>query len=111
MNVLMRNIKISPKKLRVSARQISGLSVANALLKLAFAPQKSAKIVHKALRSAIANADHNFNADIEDLKVAAVSVDQGMVLKRYTQKAKGRGARILKRYSHLLIELEPMGAV
>lgn len=105
MYVVVKNQKISPQKLRVVARTISGLPVAKAFQKLAFAPQKAAKMIEKALRSAVANAEHNYRADVDFLMVGTVEVDKGMCLKRYTQKAKGRGARILKRYSQLRISL------
>lgn len=110
MFVLMRNQKISAQKLRLVARAIAGDSVAMALQKLSFAPQKAAKIVIKGLRSAIANAENNDFADVDRLKVAMVCVDQSYCLKRHTQKAKGRGAQILKPYSHLRIELQAIGA-
>lgn len=110
MFVLMRNQKISAQKLRVVARVIAGNSVAQAIEKLSFAPQKAAKIVIKALRSAIANADHNYSVDVDMLMVATVCVDQSYCLKRHTQKAKGRGAQILKPYSHIRIELQAIGA-
>lgn len=110
MKVLMRNQKISAQKLRTVARTISGDSVSKALQKLAFAPQKAAKIVEKALKSAIANAEFNNNADADFLMVCMICVDQSYNLKRHTQKAKGRGAQILKPYSHLRIELQATGA-
>lgn len=110
MFVLMRNQKISAQKLRTVARVISGVTVSQALQKLAFAPQKGAKIVEKALKSAIANAEFNHNADVDLLKVGMICVDQSYNLKRHTQKAKGRGAQILKPYSHLRIELTAIGA-
>ncbi len=108
MIAIIKNQKISPKKLRVVARTIAGVSVVRALNQLAFAPQKGAKLLVHALKSAVANAEHNDDADVSMLKIASISIDQAFMLKRYTQKAKGRGAQILKRYSHILIKLKSM---
>ena len=91
-------------------RVIAGKTVEMALRTLAFAPQKAAKMVEKALKSAVANAEHNFNMDIDQLKIGRISADQAFSLKRFTQKAKGRGARILKPHCHIRIELVLNGA-
>jgi len=110
MNVLVRNQKISPNKVRPVARVIAGKTVEAAFRALAFAPQKAAKMVEKALKSAVANAEHNYNMDVDALKIGEISVDQAFSLKRYTQKAKGRGARILKPHCHIRIKLDTIGA-
>jgi large subunit ribosomal protein L22 len=79
--------------------------VANALQILRFSPKKAAGIVVKVLESAIANAEHNFGADIDELKVATVQVDGAPFFARYRARAKGRGARILKRNSHITVRV------
>lgn len=95
--------RISPQKCRLVADQIRGLSVEKALQLLAFSPKKGADIVKKVLESAIANAEHNDGADIDELKVSQIFVDQGPTLKRMHARAKGRGNRILKRTSHITV--------
>jgi large subunit ribosomal protein L22 len=95
--------RISPQKCRLVADQIRGLPVEKALQLLAFSPKKGAEIVKKVLESAIANAEHNDGADIDELKVSRIFVDQGPTLKRMHARAKGRGNRILKRTSHITV--------
>jgi large subunit ribosomal protein L22 len=95
--------RISPQKCRLVADQIRGLPVEKALQLLAFSPKKGADIVKKVLESAIANAEHNDGADIDELKVSQIFIDQGPTLKRMRARAKGRGNRILKRTSHITV--------
>jgi large subunit ribosomal protein L22 len=95
--------RISPQKCRLVADQIRGLPVEKALQLLAFSTKKGAGIVKKVLESAIANAEHNDGADIDELKVSKIFVDQGPTLKRMRALAKGRGNRILKRTSHITV--------
>jgi large subunit ribosomal protein L22 len=95
--------RISPQKCRLVADQVRGLPVEQALQILAFSPKKAAAMVKKVLESAIANAEHNDGADIDELKVAKIYVDQGPTLKRMRARAKGRGTRILKRTSHITV--------
>jgi large subunit ribosomal protein L22 len=95
--------RISPQKCRLVADQVRGLPVEKALQLLAFSPKKSAAIVKKVLESAIANAEHNDGADIDELKISKIFVDQGPTLKRMHARAKGRGNRILKRTSHITV--------
>jgi len=95
--------RISPQKCRLIADQIRGLPVERALQTLAFSPKKASDIVKKVLESAIANAEHNEGADIDELKVSRVFVDQGPTLKRWRARAKGRANRILKRTSHITV--------
>jgi large subunit ribosomal protein L22 len=83
------------------ADQIRGLPVDRALNVLAFSNKKAAVIVKKLLESAIANAEHNEGADIDELRVRAISVDEGPTMKRIRARAKGRASRILKRTSHI----------
>ena len=95
--------RISPQKARLVADQVRGLPVDQALQLLAFSSKKAAALVKKVLESAIANAEHNDGADIDELKVAKIYVDQGPTLKRMRARAKGRGTRILKRTSHITV--------
>jgi large subunit ribosomal protein L22 len=85
------------------ADQIRGLSVDKALNVLAFSPKKGAGIIKKVLESAIANAEHNDGADIDELKVTTIYVEKGAVLKRFTARAKGRGNRITKPTCHIFL--------
>ncbi|MEW8073270.1 MAG: 50S ribosomal protein L22 [Candidatus Thiodiazotropha sp.] len=97
----LRHARISAQKGRLIADQIRGLPVEQALDLLSFSKKKGAGLVKKVLESAIANAEHNDGADIDELKVAAVSVDEGPTMKRIRARAKGRATRILKRTSHI----------
>ncbi|MFI0375866.1 MAG: 50S ribosomal protein L22 [Candidatus Thiodiazotropha sp.] len=97
----LRHARISAQKGRLIADQIRGLPVEQALDILSFSKKKGAGLVKKVLESAIANAEHNDGADIDELKVAAVSVDDGPTMKRIRARAKGRATRILKRTSHI----------
>ncbi|MES9816027.1 MAG: 50S ribosomal protein L22 [Candidatus Thiodiazotropha sp.] len=97
----LRHARISAQKGRLIADQIRGLPVEQALDILSFSKKKGAALVKKVLESAIANAEHNDGADIDELKVAAVSVDDGPTMKRIRARAKGRATRILKRTSHI----------
>jgi large subunit ribosomal protein L22 len=99
----LRYARISPQKCRLMVDAIRGKSVDDALKILTFAPKKSAHIVKKVLESAIANAEHNHGADIDELKVARIEVSDAPMFGRYRARAKGRGARILKRSSHITI--------
>ncbi|MCG7877430.1 MAG: 50S ribosomal protein L22 [Candidatus Thiodiazotropha taylori] len=97
----LRHARISAQKGRLIADQIRGLPVEQALDILSFSKKRGAGLVKKVLESAIANAEHNDGADIDELKVAAVSVDEGPTMKRIRARAKGRATRILKRTSHI----------
>ncbi|MFO7288149.1 MAG: 50S ribosomal protein L22 [Gammaproteobacteria bacterium] len=101
----LRYARISPQKCRLVADQIRGKPVAQAIDILRFSRKKAARIVHKVLESAIANAEHNHGADIDELKVAVVEVNGAPFFTRYRARAKGRGARILKRNSHITIRV------
>jgi large subunit ribosomal protein L22 len=100
---ILKFIRVSPQKGRLVADQIRGLSVERALELLQFSPKKAAKPVKKALESAIANAEHNAGADVDELKVQTIHIDAGSTLKRFQARAKGRGARILKRTCHITV--------
>jgi large subunit ribosomal protein L22 len=99
----LRHARISAQKARLVADQIRGLPVERALNVLAFSNKKAAGIIKKVLESAIANAEHNEGADIDELRVATVCVDEGPTMKRIRARAKGRAARILKRTSHIRV--------
>lgn len=99
----LKYARVSPQKCRLMADAIRGKSVEEALRTLAFTPRKSARIVKKVLESAIANAEHNHGADIDELKVSTVEVNEAPSFRRYRARAKGRGARIIKRNSHITI--------
>jgi large subunit ribosomal protein L22 len=101
----LRYARISPQKCRLVADQIRGKPVAQAIDILRFSTKKAARFVHKVLESAIANAEHNHGADIDELKVAVVEVNGAPFFTRYQARAKGRGNRILKRNSHITIRV------
>ena len=100
---ILRGVRLSDQKGRLVADQIRGLPVDKALNILTFTPKKGAGIVKKVLESAIANAEHNDGADIDELKVKSIYVEKGMVLKRFTARAKGRGNRIVKPTCHIFL--------
>ncbi len=95
--------RISPQKARLVADLIRGKSVDQALEILTFSNKKAAALDKKVLESAIANAEHNEGADIDDLNVAKIFVDEGPTMKRIMPRAKGRADRILKRSSHITV--------
>ncbi|HEX4325325.1 MAG TPA: 50S ribosomal protein L22 [Burkholderiales bacterium] len=99
----LRGVRLSAQKGRLVADQIRGMAVDKALNVLAFSPKKGATIIKKVLESAIANAEHNDGADIDELKVKTIYVEKGMVLKRFTARAKGRGNRISKQTCHVYL--------
>ncbi|MDC9725585.1 MAG: 50S ribosomal protein L22 [Gammaproteobacteria bacterium] len=94
---------ISAQKVRLVADQIRGLPVEKAINLLAYSPKKAATLMKDVLNSAIANAEHNDGADIDELYVSSVMVDDGSTMKRMSPRAKGRGNRILKRTSHITV--------
>jgi large subunit ribosomal protein L22 len=102
---ILRNTRISAQKARLVADQIRGEPVDKALNILSFSLKKGAKVVKKVLESAIANAEHNEGADIDELKVSTVYVDEASSYKRMMPRAKGRGNRILKRTCHITIKV------
>ena len=101
----LRYARISPQKCRLVADTIRGKPVGDALQTLSFMPKRGAGIVRKVLESAIANAEHNHGADIDELRVSSVTVDEAPTHKRFRARAKGRGARILKRNSHITVQV------
>jgi large subunit ribosomal protein L22 len=99
----LKYARISPQKCRLVADLVRGKSVGQALNTLRFTPKKGAKVVRKVLESAIANAENNLSADVDELKVQTITVDAAPVLKRFAARAKGRGTRIWKRNSHISV--------
>ena len=100
---ILRGVRLSVDKGRLVADLVRGRSVAQALNILAFTQKKAAGIVKKALESAIANAEHNDGADIDELTVKTIYVEQGATLKRFSARAKGRGNRISKPTCHIFV--------
>ena len=100
---ILKYIHLSPQKGRLVADQIRGLPVAQALEVLQFSGKKAAGPLRKAVESAIANAEHNEGADVDELRIASVCVDHGPTTKRWRARAKGRVARIKKRTSHITV--------
>ena len=100
---VLKGVRLSAQKGRLVADQIRGLPVDKALNLLTFSPKKSAAIIKKVLESAIANAEHNDGADIDELKVSSICVDKAASLKRMMARAKGRGNRIEKQTCHITI--------
>ena len=100
---ILRTARISPQKARLVADQVRGLPVARAADLLQFSDKKAAAMIRKVLWSAISNAENNLGADIDELKITSIMVDEGPVLKRFMARAKGRGTRILTRTSHISV--------
>jgi large subunit ribosomal protein L22 len=100
-NATLRGVRLSAQKGRLVADQIRGLPVDRALSVLAFSPKKGAKIIKKVLESAIANAEHNDGADIDELRVKTIYIDRAETLKRTSARAKGRGNIIGKPSCHI----------
>jgi large subunit ribosomal protein L22 len=99
----LKGVRLSAQKGRLVADQIRGLPVGQALNLLAFSPKKGAAILKKVLESAIANAEHNDGADIDELKVSTIYVDKATSMKRMIARAKGRGTGIEKQTCHITI--------
>jgi large subunit ribosomal protein L22 len=100
---IVRNLRTSPTKLNLVAEMIRGMKAQDALTQLTFSNKRIAQDVKKALQSAIANAENNHNLNVDALVVKEAWVGKAQVLKRFHARARGRGARILKPYSHLTI--------
>ena len=99
----LRFARLSPRKARLVADQIRGLPVERADELLTFSRKRAASVIRKVLSSAIANAEHNEGADIDELRVHTICVDQGPVYKRFRPRARGRATRILKPTSHITL--------
>ncbi|MFA5522060.1 MAG: 50S ribosomal protein L22 [Castellaniella sp.] len=101
----VRGVPISAQKARLVADLVRGKPVEQALNILTFSPKKAAGIIKKALESAIANAEHNDGADIDELRVTTIFVDKGQSMKRFRARAKGRGNRIEKQTCHIVVRV------
>ena len=101
----LKGAKLSAQKARLVADQIRGKSAESALELLEFSGRKGADIIKKVLESAIANAEHNDGADVDELKVSTIFVDEGMTMKRIKPRAKGRADRIFKRSCHITVKV------
>ena len=99
----LRGARISAQKVRLVANQVRGMQVEEAEQLLTFSTKKAARIMKKVLLSAIANAEHNDGADIDELSISSIMVDEGPTMKRGRARAKGRGTQILKRTSHITL--------
>ncbi len=102
---IARNIRIAPRKVRLVVDLIRGKKIGEAIAILKHTPKAASPVVEKLLKSAIANAEHNYNMDLENLVVGQVFVDQGPTLKRFRPRAMGRASRIHKRTSHITVVL------
>jgi large subunit ribosomal protein L22 len=105
-----RMLRVSPQKLNLLAQLIRGKKVDKALADLEFTRKRNALDVKKTLESAIANAENNHNLDVDDLVVAQAFVGNGMILKRFSARARGRSGRIRKPFAHLTIIVRETGA-
>jgi large subunit ribosomal protein L22 len=105
MNVsaVLKGVRLSPQKARLVADLVRGKKVDQALNILSFCPKKGADIIKKVVESAIANAEHNEGADIDELRVSTIFVDKGIVYKRIRARAKGRAGRIIKPTCHITV--------
>ena len=101
----LKGAQISAQKVRLVADQVRGKGVEDALELLSFSNKKAAQIVKKVLDSAIANAENNEGADVDELKVSSIYVDEGVTMKRLRPRAKGRADRILKRSCHITVKV------
>ena len=100
---IVRGVRLSADKGRLVADLVRGRPVGQALNILTFTPKKAAGIIKKCLESAIANAEHNDGADIDELKITSIYIEQGATLKRFSARAKGRGNRISKPTCHIYV--------
>lgn len=105
----LKYARISPQKVRLVADQIRGLPVDRAINLLTFSNKKAAAIIKKVLESAIANAEHNDGADVDELMVDQIMVDEGSTMKRWRPRAKGRASKIFKRSSHVTVIVNEAG--
>ena len=102
----LKGARVAAQKARLVADQIRGESVESALEVLEFSKKKAAVILKKIVESAVANAEHNDGLDVDELKISAVYVDEGMTMKRIRPRAKGRADRILKRSCHITVKVK-----
>lgn len=99
----LKHARISAQKARLVADQVRGMTAENAIQLLRFSPKKAAKLIKKVLDSAIANAENNKGADIDELSISKIFVDEGPMSKRYRARARGRANQIMKRSCHITV--------
>ena len=102
-SAILKGVRLSPQKARLVADMVRGKKVDYALNILNFCPKKGAEIIKKVVESAIANAEHNNSADIDELKIKTIYVDKGTILKRIRARAKGRKKKIMKPTCHITV--------
>ena len=102
-----RYVRVAPRKARLVADQVRGLHIEQARALLQFSPRGAAQDIYKLLDSAAANAENNHDLDGEEMRVKAITVDEGPTLKRYRPRAQGRATPIHKRTSHIAVALTP----
>jgi large subunit ribosomal protein L22 len=107
MKAVAKYVRIAPRKVRLVADEIRGKSYPEAVSLLQFTNKRAAKILGDVLNSAAANAENNMDADVDELRVKTVKIDEGPTIKRYRPRAMGRATMIRKRTSHITVELEP----
>jgi len=105
-----RFVRLSPQKGRLVADQVRNLPVGKALELLQFSPRRASTVIRKVLESAIANAEHNEGADIDELRVSQIMVDEGPVMKRWLPRAKGRATPLIKPTSHITVSVSDTAA-
>ena len=111
MKAVAKFVRIAPRKARLVADEVRGKGYPEAASILQFTNKRAAKIIGDVLNSAAANAEHNFEADMDELRIKTIKVDEGPTIKRYRPRAMGRATMIMKRTSHITVELEaPVGA-
>jgi large subunit ribosomal protein L22 len=106
MKAKAKYVRIAPRKARLVAEEVRGKGYSEALSLLRFTNKRAAKIVSDVLNSAAANAEYNLDADVDELRVKTIKVDEGPTIKRYRARAMGRATMIRKRTSHITVELE-----
>ena len=110
MKAVAKYVRVAPRKARLVANEVRDKSYPEAQALLAYTNKRAAKLVGEVLKSAAANAEHNLDADADELKVKTIKVDEGPTIKRYRARAMGRATMIRKRTSHIMVELEgPVG--
>jgi len=98
-----RYVRIAPRKVRIVANLVRGKSIAEAFAILQHTPKVASEVVEKALKSAVANAEHNYDMNVDSLFVSTIYVDQGPTMKRIHPRSRGQAFKILKRSSHLTV--------
>ncbi|EDM76431.1 50S ribosomal protein L22 [Plesiocystis pacifica SIR-1] len=106
----LRNLRIAPRKARIIADLVRGKDVSSAINSLRFMNKSGSREFFKLIVSAVANAEDQGNADVDNLVITRVTVDQGPTLKRWRPRAQGRGTRIQKKTSHVTLEVQPAQA-